>query len=49
MEGDGATAAAAAAAYLTGSRGLVSRPFLSMLAIGFCSKFGCGGGFIAGN
>lgn len=47
----GATAAAAAAAYRTGrgtGRGWgLSRPAFSMLAIGFCSKFGGGGGFAA--
>lgn len=46
----GATAAAAAAAYLTGRGrvcGLLSKPAFRMLAIGFCSKFGGGGGFVA--
>lgn len=51
VAGAGATAAAAAAAYRTGKGagrivGL-SRPALSILAIGFCSKFGGGGGFAA--
>jgi hypothetical protein len=47
--GAGVTAAAAAAAYRTG-RGAgratgLSRPAFSILDIGFCSKFGGGGGF----
>ena len=49
---DEPTPAAAAAEYLTGSGrvcALVSlRPTFRMLAIGFCSKFGGGGGFAAG-
>lgn len=48
VEGEGATAAAAAVAYLTGNRGgFVSSPFFNMLDMDFSPKFGCGGGFTA--